>query len=304
MRGIIVSCQDMSTNGITVNDHRIRKSSVILMDGDTFAIPSVQTFKCVHVKKSEKLHLFDPTPSSQAPYKQRDIGKYTVLSHCLGSGTFATVHLAIDTTEHRQVACKVLKPRNKDELPNINSVFEVHEEDKMVLLCTGGDLFTYISIRTQLGEGEAKYIMYQLIEGLAYLHDRSISHREGILALDNPNLGYVGMPADCWSAGLILFIMLTSGYRDQDGARYSQCSDVDRDKATKRHILDGMDDFDPQFWSKMRNAKGLIARLLIADPDCRATAREALHHKWIAEDLVELRDAFRDCIASVDDESY
>ena len=51
--------------------------------------------------------------------QQLDIGKYTVLSHCLGSGTFATVHLAIDTVEHRQVACKVLKPRNKDELVSV-----------------------------------------------------------------------------------------------------------------------------------------------------------------------------------------
>lgn len=40
-----------------------------------------------------------------------EIGPYTVLSHRLGSGSFATVHLAIDTVKHRQVACKVIKPR-------------------------------------------------------------------------------------------------------------------------------------------------------------------------------------------------
>lgn len=48
-------------------------------------------------------------------------------------------------------------------------------------LCTGGDLFTYLCNHRDtgghLGEGEAKYIMYQLIQGLIYLHDRNIAHR-------------------------------------------------------------------------------------------------------------------------------
>lgn len=31
---------------------------------------------------------------------------------------------------------------------------------------------------------------------------------EGILALDNKDMGYVGLPSDCWSAGVILFVMI------------------------------------------------------------------------------------------------
>ena len=48
-------------------------------------------------------------------------------------------------------------------------------------LCTGGDLFSYIvnhkDPELRLHEGEAKYIMYQILKGLAYLHDKMISHR-------------------------------------------------------------------------------------------------------------------------------
>lgn len=49
----------------------------------------------------------------------------------------------------------------------------------MLQLSTGGDLFTYITShpRRKLCEGEAKYITFQMLKGLQYLHDKMISHR-------------------------------------------------------------------------------------------------------------------------------
>lgn len=47
------------------------------------------------------------------------IGRYTVTSHCLGSGSFATVHLALDIAEHRQVACKMIRTRKEGEMSKV-----------------------------------------------------------------------------------------------------------------------------------------------------------------------------------------
>ncbi|KAL1738660.1 kinase-like domain-containing protein, partial [Schizophyllum fasciatum] len=191
--GVIVSCQDMSRNGIKVNGDHFKHTSVILTHGDELNIPGSQTFQCVHVWKEpqEKTNLFDPTPPPQrglAEVKHKNMAQYIVTSKCLGSGAFATVHLAIDPANHRQVACKTICARRKKDKkqvllevemlkrvrhPNINEVYDCVESDKHFVydvLCTGGDLFTYITEHSARGrlicEAETKYIMYQIFQAV------------------------------------------------------------------------------------------------------------------------------------------
>ena len=38
------------------------------------------------------------------------------MSHCLGTGSYATVHLALDTSAHRQVACKIIRRKEGTDL--------------------------------------------------------------------------------------------------------------------------------------------------------------------------------------------
>ncbi|KAK0245677.1 kinase-like protein [Armillaria nabsnona] len=383
--GVIVSCQDMSKNGIILNEHRIRKTAVILMDGDMIHIPDSLTFTCIHLWKEpvEKVTVFDPTPPQQPTHKQ--IGAYIVTSQCLGSGSFATVHLALDTAHQRQIACKSIRTKKEHEMsqvmkeirilmalnhPNINRIYDSEVNGNFIhiflQLCTGGDLFTYITSYAEkdsrLCEAEAKYIMYQLLKALMYLHDKSISHRgmtpenillycpgpypriliadfglarpksyqetfnvcgtvsylppEGILALDQKHLGYVGMPSDCWSAGVILYIMLSGTHpfdyeatfgssdnwishiqdsRDPEFSQFSQ-SYLSGEARLKERIINGTVDFQRTPWDVLSDAKALVGRLLIHNPLHRATVYTALRSQWIITDLEELDAAYQDRI--------
>ncbi|KAH8119940.1 kinase-like protein [Phellopilus nigrolimitatus] len=371
---------DLSTNGVILNGHRLRKTAGIVMDGDEIQIPNSQKFKCVHVKKEprERMNIFEPTPP-QGTYKNLRVGAYTVMSHCLGSGSFASVHLAFDSLASRQVACKTIIARTneKGEIqkimkevnilrglkhPNISRVLDVDMNERngwlhiFLELCTGGDLFSYISHR-RLDEEEARYIMYQIFKGIEYLHDRSIAHRgepenillvspgpyprvqiadfglarpksyqetmtvcgtvgylppEGILALDNKELGYVGMPADCWSAGVIIYTILSGShpfdYRRDDVyscdyasdwqtqscvSQFSQSSVVNERVIKARivegavnfsHLWDDMPDGEPHF---LLNSKILVEGLLIHDYTLRETVQGALRSRWFAKDELQ-----------------
>jgi meiosis-specific serine/threonine-protein kinase MEK1 len=126
--------------------------------------------------------LFDPTPPLQRAQKVCDvfisvpyynilqrIGHYVVTSQCLGTGSFATVHLAIDPACHRQVACKSIRVKREFEVrqvmkevrilmtlkhvslseptarrsnllllskPNINEIYDTEENERFMLVCS------------------------------------------------------------------------------------------------------------------------------------------------------------------------
>ncbi|KDQ17769.1 hypothetical protein BOTBODRAFT_155866 [Botryobasidium botryosum FD-172 SS1] len=197
---ILISCQDLSTNGLIWNGNTIRKTSLILMDGDILQLPSSQQFECLHScdELREKEKFFDPTPPLKPTSKS--VGVWNITSNSLGSGAFATVHLAFDTRRRVQVACKTIRTAGKDLVnskaqtmkevnilkglnhPNISRVLGVEVEEPWVHifldLSTGGDLFTYIQAQGNLCEGETKFLGFQLMKALVYLHERQVSHRD------------------------------------------------------------------------------------------------------------------------------
>ncbi|KAL8003284.1 putative rho-associated protein kinase [Plasmopara halstedii] len=181
-------------------------------------------------------------------------------------------------------------------------------------LCTGGELFDDLVKRKSYTEEDARALMRKLASAIDYLHLRGIIHRdlkpENILlktsapgaevmiadfgfarpmngsrrgtACGTP--GYVapevvqgepyGAEVDCWSLGVILFILLC-GYPPFPGANHATVLD----KVVKAEYK-----FEAPYWDDVSDeAKDLVTELLAVDRTKRLTASGILAHPWMDE---------------------
>ncbi|KAH8058777.1 serine/threonine kinase [Aureococcus anophagefferens] len=201
------------------------------------------------------------------------------------------------------------------EHPNIIKLYNFYEEKKMfymvIELMEGGELFERIVKKTFYNEKEARDLIRILLDALAYLHHRHIVHRDlkpENLLLKSPyndfdikladfgfakkvngksldtqcgTPGYVapeilkgakyGTEVDMWSCGVIVYILL-GGYPpfhdDNHAILYRKIKAADYT-------------FEPQYWDQVSDdAKDLIKKMLVVDPDKRLTADQALRHPW------------------------
>ncbi|PIN05617.1 Ca2+/calmodulin-dependent protein kinase, EF-Hand protein superfamily [Handroanthus impetiginosus] len=178
-------------------------------------------------------------------------------------------------------------------------------------LCAGGELFHQIEKKGRFTEHEAHIIFKQLMKVVKYCHDKGIVHRdlkpENILLVSKSSSspikladfglatyikpgqtlhGTVGSPfyiapevlvggyneaADVWSAGVILYILL-SGMPPFWGKTKSTIFDAVRAANLCFHS-------DP--WDHISmSAKDLISGMLCFDPSKRLTAAQVLAHSW------------------------
>ncbi|KAI8813765.1 kinase-like domain-containing protein [Cladochytrium replicatum] len=207
---LCVFIEDMSTNGTYVNGSRLpRGRRYKLQHGDQIQLAKWDPKKTGD-KFDDRFYMFiDP---SRLREKNEEGGKegtsfqdkYLITKE-LGSGTFATVKLAVHRETGQSYAVKIIRKQGgvnsrfaefiRAEIsilmaidhPCVISIYGVYEEEDGVYivleLVPGGELFDLISSRGALSERETRKLMFQILQSLKYLHDRGISHRD--LKLEN-----------------------------------------------------------------------------------------------------------------------
>ncbi|CAI5740362.1 unnamed protein product [Peronospora destructor] len=202
--------------------------------------------------------------------------------------------------------------------PNIMTLEEVFVEPEYYYLVTefvgGGELFDRIVEKTFYTEKEARDLVKILIQAIQYCHAQNVVHRdlkpENLLLMsadDDASIkladfgfaktvtkneselvttcgtpGYVapeilegasyGKPVDIWSIGVITYILL---------AGYPPFHD-DSQPVLFKKIRKGKYYYDSPYWDNVStDAKEFISKMLVVNPNDRATAEDLMQHKWI-----------------------
>lgn len=178
-------------------------------------------------------------------------------------------------------------------------------------LCAGGELFHRLEKQGRFSESEARVLFRHLMQVVQFCHDKGIVHRDlkpenillatkasssqikladfGLATYINPGQslhGTVGSPfyiapevlaggynqaADVWSAGVILYILL-SGKPPFWGKTKSRIFEAVRAAGLR---------FQSDPWNGISDsAKELIRGMLHTDPSVRFTAQQVLDHRW------------------------
>lgn len=263
--------------------------------------------------------------------------KYRVLKE-LGSGNFGRVYQALhkETGDVRAVK-EIDKARaerfggsqrdliaeveilSRLDHPNILKIYEMLEDGRRFYivseLCSGGELFTYITSRSSLSEPIAAHIMRQILSAVAYCHSQHVVHRDikpENLLLDSPptvpeliRIKLIDFgTSTLFSTGNQLKQRLGTAYYiapEVLSMNYNEKCDIwscgvilyvllcgfppfpgNNDEEILKRVKLGKYSFAHESWRNVSvEAKGLIKKMLVMEPSKRATALDCLADTWI-----------------------
>eukprot|EP01018_Ginkgo_biloba_P008955 Gb_00926 [translate_table: standard] len=190
-----------------------------------------------------------------------------------------------------------------------------HSVHLVMELCAGGELFDRIIAKGHYSERAAAAVFRTIVQVVHTCHSMGVMHRDlkpenflllnkeensplkatdfGLSVFIEPGKVYrdivgsayyvapevlrrnYGQEADVWSAGVILYILL-SGVPPFWAETERGIFDA---------VLEGHVDFDTAPWPSIsRSAKDLVGKMLKQDPKERISALQVLSHPWIRED--------------------
>ncbi|XP_039514138.1 serine/threonine-protein kinase Chk2 [Pimephales promelas] len=221
-------------------------------------------------------------------------------------------------TRNAEREIEILKKIDHPCLIKTEDFYQTEDSYYIVLeYIEGGELFGRIKAKKQLEEDIAKLYFYQMLRAVEYLHNNGIIHRdlkpENVLLASHDDVCLIkitdfnqskileesslmktlcGTPTylapevfthaatvgytkavDYWSLGVLLFICL-GGYPpfNTEGSTMS----------VREQIINGLYRFIPSQWKNVSNeAKDLVKKLLVVDPQKRLSVEEALEHPWL-----------------------
>ncbi|KAF3970624.1 hypothetical protein CMV_005700 [Castanea mollissima] len=234
------------------------------------------------------------TTSNLNPPRNILFGKYE-MGRVLGQGTFAKVYYGKNLISDESVAIKVI---NKDHIkreglmeqikreisvmrlvrhPNIVELKEVMATKGKIYFVMeyvkGGELFAKVA-KGKLKEDLARKYFQQLVSAVDFCHSRGVSHRdlkpENLLLDDNKDLkvsdfGLSAMPEQLWNDGFLHTRCGTPAYVAPEVLR------------KKGKVFKAEYDFPPWFST---DAKRLISKLLVSDPEKRISIPEIMQNPW------------------------
>lgn len=271
----------------------------------------------------------------------RRIEDYYELGQSIGEGAFAKVVMGLDRTTLEKFAVKIIEKQSDDELgqqfvwrelnvmksvnhPNIVRTFDIFDTKNRLYLVLeympGGTLGEILKKVGRFTEDQARKILADILNGVAYLHDKSIVHRD--LKLKNILCENKEMPVRVKLAdfGLANFVGVRTvskvALKSQVGSPHYVAPEVLREEPygpvvdtwavgvilhimlTRRYpfagetiqetlelVVQARFSLVGSEWDRISDkAKDLLQGLLREDPQERLSARDALAHPWFQEE--------------------